>query len=485
MRPTFSITFLIVSVLLLISSTAPQEYYNEKYRPQYHFTLEKNYLGNPAGLLFQDGEYHLFYQLNPGGKDAADLHLGHAVSKDLFHWEYLPESLSPGGLPGDTVCNSLLSGSVVIDKENVLNLQQGGSKTLVFYYSENLCGLQMAYSNDQGKTWKKYSQNPIIPFDKNDGARHPGVFWHAASRKWVMVLYKKPDNDNRKQGFSFYNSENLVTWEFQSHLAGFFENPSVMELRVNNRPDDTRWVVMESNGNYIIGIFNGKTFIPESIRMKSDFGTNFTAPQSFVNIPAEDGRIIQMAGMKDGEWTDMPFAGQFTVPVELSLKKINAGIYLSKQPAKEIEKLYGKQFVWKNENLIPGINKNLIKKVQGNCLRIKGRFDLKNCDAFGCMLKAGKKNPGTELMYNVKRQTLTLMGQSIGLAPLDNKITLDILVDRASVEVFANGGIASISTLLFTPENDRDFILFNTGGELLVEELVITEINSVWAPEKK
>jgi fructan beta-fructosidase len=219
--------------------------------------------------------------------------------------------------------------------------------------------------------------------------------------------------------------------------------------------------------------------------MKSDFGVHFTAPQSFVNIPAEDGRIIQIAGMKDGEWTDMPFAGQFTVPTELSLKKINTGIYLSKQPVKEFEKLYGKQIVWKNENLIPGINKNLIKKIQGNCFRIKGRFDLKNCDSFGFMLNSGKKNPGTELMYNVKRQTLSLLGQSIGLAPLDNKISLDILVDRASVEVYANGGIASISALLFTPENDKDFTLFNTGGELLVEELTITEIKSIWLPLKK
>jgi len=485
MRPVFSLTLLIFSLLLLNSSIPPEKNHDEKYRPQYHFTLEKNYLGNPAGLLLQNGEYHLFYQYNPVGKEADDLHLGHAVSKDLFHWEYLPEALKPGGLPTDTVCNSLLSGCVVVDKENVLHLQQGENKTQVLYYSENPCGLQMAYSTTQGKTWMKYAENPIISFDKNEDAGQPQVFWHAASRKWVMALYKRPEKDKRKQGFSFYNSDNLVTWELQSHLAGFFENPCIMELRVNNRPDDTRWVVMEGNGNYIIGNFNGKTFTPESIRMKSDFGTNFNAPQNFINIPAEDGRIIQMAGLKDGEWTDMPFAGQLTVPVELSLKKINTGIYLSKQPVKEMEKLYGKQFVWKNENLIPGINKNLIKKIQGNCFRIKGRFDLKNCDAFGIMLKAGKKNPGIELMYNVKRQSLSILGQSIGLAPLDNKITLDILVDRASVEVFANGGIASISALTFTPENEKDYILFNTGGELLVEELTVYEMNSVWSPEEK
>jgi len=101
------------------------------------------------------------------------------------------------------------------------------------------------------------------------------------------------------------------------------------------------------------------------------------------------------------------------------------------------------------------------------------------------MLRAGKKSPGTELLYNVKRQTLSLMGHSIGLAPLDNKISLDILMDRASAEVYANGGIASISSLIFPGETDNEFILYNNGGELLVEELTITEINSPWAPEEK
>jgi hypothetical protein len=101
------------------------------------------------------------------------------------------------------------------------------------------------------------------------------------------------------------------------------------------------------------------------------------------------------------------------------------------------------------------------------------------------MLKSGKRNAGTELMYNVKRGTLSLLGQSIGLSPIDNKITLDILIDRSSVEVYANGGLGCISALLFAPESDRDYMLFNNGGDLLVEELTITEINSVYLPGKK
>jgi sucrose-6-phosphate hydrolase SacC (GH32 family) len=484
MKPT-AVIILFFSFLLLNSSVPPQETHNEKYRPQYHFSPEKNFLGNPAGLVYLDGDYHLFYQYNPAGKEAENLHLGHAISKDLLHWDILPEALKPDALPGDTLCNSLLSGSIIIDRDNILGFQQGDVNTLVLFYSEKGCGQQMAYSIDRGKTWKNYDRNPVVPYDKKDEARHSQVFWHQPSHKWVMALFRKPDGETRKQGFSFYTSSNLVNWELQGHLAGFFENPYLMELKVNNRPDDTRWVIMESNGNYILGHFNGFSFIPESIRMKSDFGTNFTAAQTFTNIPPENGRIIQIAGMKDGEWPDMPFSGQFTFPNELALKKINSGIFLTRQPVKEIEKLYGKQFVWKNEKLIPGLNKNLIHKIQGNSLRIKGRFDLKDCDAFGFMLKVGKRNAGTELMYNVKRGILSLLGQSIVLAPIDNKITLDILIDRSSVEVYANGGLGCISAFLFAPESDRDYMLFNNGGELLVEELTITEINSVYLPGKK
>jgi sucrose-6-phosphate hydrolase SacC (GH32 family) len=368
----------------------------------------------------------------------------------------------------------------VVDKENVLGHQQGSNPTLLFFYSENRCGLRLMYSTDQGKSWKKSDRNPVLAGNPGNEALNPRIFWHNNSRKWVMAIYTIPDNETRKKGFSFYHSKNLLDWEFGSHLAGFSEYPSVMELKVNNRADETRWVVMEDNGNYIIGTFNGFTFMPESIRMKSDFGPNFSCPENIVNLPADDGRTIQMAALKQGEWPDMPFSGQMTFPVELSLRKISTGTFLTRQPVREIEKLYGKQTEWKNENLIPGINKNLIKKIQGECFRIKGRFDLKNCDSFGIMLRSGKKNPGVELLYNVKRQTLSLMGHSIGLAPIDNKIALDILVDRASSEVFANGGIASISALIFPEQNDNQFTLFNNGGELLVEELTITEINSPW-----
>ena len=483
MRKMKNIVFaavLFTAAFILTASRPVKVVFNELYRPQYHFSPERNYMGNPSGLVFIDGEYHMFYQHNPKGNEEGFSHLGHAYSTDLIHWEHMPVAIFPDNLSEDKDFCTALPGSAFVDHNNVLGFQKGPQKSLVVFYTSSGCGQRMAYSHDKGQTWNKYPGNPVIPYDSTDHAANPKVLWHEPTSKWVMLLYRMPGNDERKQGFSFYTSDNLVDWEYQSHLAGFFKSPDLTELRVNNRPDDTRWVLTEGEGEYILGSFDGKKFTPESIRMKSDWGKNYSASQNWSNIPASDGRTIQLAGMTGGEWTGMPFQGQMTFPCELSLKKINTGIFLIRQPVKEIEQLYQKEYSWKNENLIPGLGHNLIKKIGGDCLRIKGRFDLKNCESFGLMLRTGKKTQGTELVYNVKRETLSLLGQTVPLSPVDNKIHLDILVDRSSVEVFANNGRAAISCNFFNQENDNGYILFNTGGELLVEELEIYEMKSIW-----
>ncbi len=483
MRKFLILSALVAGIFLLTSSKPDKVYYNEKYRPQYHFTPERNFMGDPCGLVYLDGKYHLFYQQNPKGTEAGHSHWGHAVSTDLIRWEHHPVALFPDNLSEDSLFCTALPGSAIVDHRNSLGVEKGGQKTIVLFYTSAQCGQRIAYSTDGGNSWQKYTGNPVIPYDENDKARHPKVFWHEATSKWVMVLYRIPENEERKQGFSFYTSSNLTEWEFQSHLAGFRDKPDMFELRVNNRPDETRWIVMEGNGDYVIGTFNGTSFTPESIRLKSDFGRNYYGAITCGNLSEKEGRILQVARVKNEEWPGMPFHGQLTFPAELSLKKINTGVFLTRQPIKEIEELYDKRYSWKEETLIPGIGQNLVKKVQGDCLRIKGRFDLKNCESFGFMLRTGKKNQGTEVVYNVKRGTLTILGMTLPLEPVDNKIHLDILLDRASAEVFANNGRGVLTNVFFNEESDNEFILFNTGGELLVEELDIYSLTSSWFEE--
>lgn len=470
-------------IFLTTSSKKPEKYYDELYRPQFHFTPEKNWHNDPNGLVYYDGEYHLFYQYNPNGKEWGFMHWGHAVSKDLVHWEHLPVAIYPDENSEDTVRCTAFSGSAIVDKNNLLGKQKGDDKTLVAFYTSQLCGQRIAYSTDKGRTWEKLEENPVIAYDENDDARDPKVFWYEPTQKYVMVLYRKTSEDEKSKGVSIYTSENLVDWEWKNHVYGFYECPDLVPIQVSNRPEETKWVLFDGDGSYIIGDFDGEEFSPESPKMKSDFGKNYYATQTWSNIPKEDGRVLQIAWMKGGEFPDMPFNGQMTFPNELGIVKLSSGYKLTRKPVEEISLLHGKDYTWKNENVIPGLNKNLVKKVSGDCLHIYGEFNLKSCNNFGFMIRSGKKDAGTELLYNVKRGTLSVLGSTAPLMPIDNKITLEILVDRASVEVFANGGQVAISNCFTPNEKSNELILFNNGGELGIDNLVIYEVKSAWESE--
>ena len=477
------LTFFLAA--LITRADKPEKLYNELYRPQFHFTPEKNWHNDPNGLVYYKGEYHLFYQYNPFGNEWGYMHWGHAISTDLVHWEHLPIALFPDNDSKDKELCTAFSGSGIVDQNNLTGLQKGDEKTILLFYTSHKCGQRLAYSNDKGRTWIKYEKNPIIPFDETDDARDPKVIWHEASKQYVMVLYRRLNNDEKQKGISFYTSKNLIDWTFKNHIYGFFECPDLVELSVNRRADDKRWVLFDGDGSYLIGSFDGEKFVPESPKMKSDFGKNYYATQTWSNIPETDGRTIQIAWMRDGEFPGMPFKGQMTFPCELSLKKFTDGIRLIRKPVKEIEKLHEKGEVWQNENLIPGINKNLTRSVKGDCMHIVGSFKVKTADSFGFIARLDKKNNGTEIIYNTKSNTLTCMGNTATVEPVDGVLKLEILLDRSSIEIFANDGKMVMSSCFTSTENADGLYLFNTGGELFVEKLEIYPVKSIYQKEKK
>ena len=480
-------SFLILFFFILsftASASKPVRVYNEVYRPQFHFSPEKNWMNDPNGLVYYKGEYHLFYQHNPFGKEWGFMHWGHAVSTDLVHWENLPIALYPDNDSKDEVECTEFSGSGLVDENNVTGLQTGDEKTILLFYTSQHCGQRLAYSNDKGRTWKKYDKNPIIPFDPTDDARDPKVIWHEASKQFVMVLYRRPNNDDNQKGVSFYTSKNLIDWTFRSHIAGFFECPDLVELPVNRRPDEKKWVLFDGDGSYIIGSFDGENFSIESPKMPGDFGNNYYATQTWSDIPASDGRTIQIAWMKGGEYPDMPFRGQMTFPCEISLKKFAEGIKLVRKPVKEIELLHQKGEVWENKNVIPGINQNLVHGVKNDCLHIIGSFNLKTADSFGFVVRMDKKNNGTEIIYNTKTKVLSCLGKAVRAEPVDGILKLEILLDRSSIEIFVNDGKAVLSSCFVPSENADGLYLFNTGGEILVQKLEIYPMKSIWPREK-
>jgi sucrose-6-phosphate hydrolase SacC (GH32 family) len=477
----FSFLTLLILISFSISAKKTESYHDELYRPQFHFSPEKNWMGEPGGLVYYAGEYHLFYQYNPEGKEPGNIQWGHAVSQDLIRWEYLPFALNPD----DDKNSTILSGSGIVDYNNVTGLQSGDEKTILLFYTLSVRGQMIAYSNDKGRTWKKYEQSPVLVSDPDDEIKNPRVFWYQPGKHFVMVLSRKQNKGEKFRGTSFYTSTDLLHWKFGSNLPYFTDKPDMVELPVNNRDEDKKWVLFDAEGNYLIGSFDGERFTAESARIQGDFGNNYYAVQTWNDIPDSQGKVKQIAWMNGANFPEMDFSGQLTFPSELTLKKFSDGIVLIRRPIKEIENLHEKGHIWENKNLIPGLNKNLLSGIKGDCFHIKATFKLKTANSISIFLRLDKQKNGAEILYDTQSKVLGFMTGKMILEPVDETIKLDILIDRSSVEIFANDGRNVLSNCFLPKKDALGLYLNNTGGEMLVEKLEIYPLKSIWEEEKK
>ncbi len=484
MRPSLIRIIILLFVCLFVSSSfcdqPTNEYYNEPYRPQFHFTPEKNWMNDPNGLVYYGGEYHLFYQHNPFDREWGFMHWGHAISRDLVHWKHLPIAIYPDENSKDKVRCTAFSGSAIVDWNNTSGFQTGSEPPSVVFYTSQLCGQRIAYSNDRGRTWEKYDGNPILP-RVDDDARDPKVIWHDESKQWVMVLYRRPDNDKEKSGISFYTSANLKEWDYQSHTVGFFECPEVFELPVDGNPQNTRWILYGGDAQYMLGSFDGSEYRKESSKHVMDYGANFYASQTYNNIPEGDGRRIQIAWMRGGKYPDSPWNQQMSFPCTLTLHTTKEGIRVFRNPVREIETIYQKQYIWENVILEP--RNNLLAGFEGDLFEIFGEFEVKEGSEFGIVVRKGEQSKGTPIRYDVQKQELTCLGRTAPLELNSNRIKIHILLDRTSIEVFGNDGRISMSNC-FVPNVDCDGLeLYTKGGNVKIIQLEVNRLHTAWRNE--
>ncbi|MFJ4202919.1 GH32 C-terminal domain-containing protein [Streptomyces sviceus] len=289
--------------------------YTETYRPQFHYTPQKNWMNDPNGLVYYQGEYHLFYQYNPNGNDWGDMSWGHAVSKDLVHWKELPLALSHDDK------EMVFSGSAVVDKDNTTGFGTKKNPAMVAVYTslDKSTGTQaqaLAYSTDRGRTWTKYQGNPVIDIGSKD-FRDPKVQWYAPTKSWLMTVSLSAEHKVR-----FYSSKNLKDWDLLSEFGpagatgGVWECPDLFPLAVDGNPKKIKWVLVVninpggitggSGAQYFVGDFDGKKFTaddkggytPPAGTVVQDFeGTGFdswtTTGTAFGEAPA--------AGALDGQ----------------------------------------------------------------------------------------------------------------------------------------------------------------------------------------
>jgi fructan beta-fructosidase len=434
-----------------------KQLYQEKHRPQFHFTSRRGWLNDPNGLVYYKGEYHLFYQHNPYGWNWGNMHWGHAVSKDLVHWQELPIALYPRQY-GDWA----FSGSAVVDIDNTSRLKSGKEDVLIAAYTSTGRGECIASSNDRGRTWTDLPSNPVV---KHQG-RDPRLLWHAPSKRWVMAVY---DEHAGKRWIAFYTSPDLKKWQFQSRIEDFFECPDLFELTVDGKEKTSKWILHAADGQYLMGTFDGKAFKKESGKHTLWYG-NFYAAQTFSNAPA--GRRIQIGWGNGITFPGMPFNQQMTIPCELTLRTTAEGVRMFALPVKEIETLHGKKHVWKDLTLKE--KDDPLAKIRGVLFDVRATLVPGKAQAVGLMVGE------VPVLYDAKKQALVCKGVTAPLKPVDGKVALRVLVDRGSIEVFGNDGAVAMSVGVLAAEKDRSLGVFSRGEGSSIALLEVIELRSAW-----
>ena len=455
------------------------EYYTEAYRPQFHFSAKKNWLNDPNGLVYYDGVYHMFFQYMPPHRPGAYKDWGHAISRDLIHWEQIPNHITP-----HKVWAGCWSGSAVVDEHNVTGFQNGDEKPIIAFITNGghpndglgpMCTQCIAYSTDAGKTFTYYDKNPVIR-NIHNANRDPKVVWDANSKQWIMSLYMDKECE-----FGLFASNNLKDWRQLSTLTldGVTECPGFLPVPADGDNNNIKWLFFGANGKYKIGSFDGTHFQPETEILEGDFGKNFYAAMTWSNVP--DGRWLHLAWMPTRRYPDMPFEQQMNFPTELTLRTTPNGLRVYRIPVREISNLYDRHDRWKNKTITPG--NNILSKLKGDLYDMQFEFDMTQSSSFTIGIR------GANICYNADKQEISCNGPTVDnkwadlgratLKSIDGKVKLRILVDRTSIEIFGNDGEIVITSNFMPDLLHRSYSL-STDKQIKIISADIHSLKSIW-----
>jgi fructan beta-fructosidase len=434
--------------------------YKEVNRPQFHFTPMRGWNNDANGPIFYHGQYHLFWQAFPFGNkpDGDYMYWGHATSKDLVHWQELKPALMADKLGG------VWSGTAFVDRNNDAGL---GKDALVLIYTAQ-SGVThkqvqcLAYSTDDGATFKRYAGNPVLDTNDEVGSndtRDPKVFWYEPTKKWVLVLFEK-------DGMSIFNSTDLKTWARQSHFKGLWECPDFFELSVDGDANHKKWVLHGGSATYYIGSFDGKTFAPETPALRYAEGKNahgddaLYAAESFVDLP--DGRRVQM-GWGRIEQPGMPFNQMLLFPTEFKLATTKDGVRMITTPVDEIECLHAKAHTWTSINTADASKD--IAGLGAVPLHVKMQVALDRDDEL-------------QILYQGKTLA-TIKGDELNDGKEPGKGSIQILIDKCVAEIFVAG--APLYYPVEIPCSGSGGLEFKTQkASSRIERLAAYEMKSMW-----
>ncbi|MES2307243.1 MAG: glycoside hydrolase family 32 protein, partial [Verrucomicrobiota bacterium] len=409
--------------------------YKEVSRPQFHFTPKRGWNNDPNGMVYFNGEYHLFYQYNPFGIRWGNMHWGHTVSQDLIHWTEKPIALYQRGLR-----DMAFSGGAIVDKDNRLGFGTGKEDTLIAFFTSTGRGECIAIGNKNFVTLKDYDKNPILKHPQ--GGRDPKVLWYEPEKKWIMIVYEaRKEADQVVDTYAFYDSRDLRSWNRLSEIPGLYECPEFFELPVEGE-GVRKWVIHGSErkrvdgkfvgtkSSYMIGSFDGKKFTPETPILNGHLGPCYYAAQTFSHVP--DGRCIMMGWLSGANYPKMSFSQGMTVPLELKLKKTEEGLRLHFAPIKELENLRISNQQYQKLNLVEA--NAVLEKMHAELLDIRMKISLDDLEETKINIR------GIPIIFNPATRELSCNGKMVQL-PLGRKsFQLRAIVDRSVLELFIDEG---------------------------------------------
>ena len=480
----------------------------EPYRPRYHFTPPKNWINDPNGLIYANGDYHLFYQHNPFANVWGHMSWGHAVSKDLLTWQNLPLAIPEFTHADGRSSTAIFSGSTVIDKGNKSGLCPAGTKDcMVAIYTGNVSEgdrqtaqyQNLAYSADQGRTWTQYAHNPVLDL-KTKEFRDPNVFWYAPQQKWVMAVIKPIEHQT-----AFYESKNLKDWTLlslfgpQGDTSRVWECPALFQVPVEGK-SAKKWVLTISSGHrqrnylamqYFVGDFDGKTFTAQKQDeiLYVDEGKDYYAAIPFNDRPDSRKKPVMIGWLNDWEYANKlptePFKGAMSVPREIGLTKTPDGYRMVQTPVSLVP-LRGKPTTKTN---LP-VTGTMPLTFTGESYELETEITLGSAKRVGIhLLKSGDET--STLLYDVATSTLsfdrTKSGnvsfsdrfpsvESVVVKPQNGVLKLHLLVDASIVEIFANEGRQVMTDLIFLTKHEGKIELIAEGGTAVFNHLTIWPI---------
>src|SRR5665213_482110 len=457
-----------------IQSNAPvtaTPFYQESLRPLYHYSARRGFINDPNGMVYYNGEYHLCYQHNPYDVVVGNQNWGNAVSQDLVHWQELPEAIY-----GDAL-GQAWSGSSVVDWNNSAGF---GTNAIVSFYTSagghgnnnlmsegQLFSQSMAYSLDEGRTWTKYTNNPVIPNVEGDN-RDPRVIWYAPGNKWVMVFWLQGTD------FGFFSSTDLKHWTQTSTFTfgnGVIEVPELFQLALDGNANNQKWIFYAGAGNYYVGTFDGNAFTAQNGPYSIRGGNSFAAAQTFNNIPASDGRRILIANGTQN-YPNMPFQCATNFPVELTLNTVGGIPQMFVNPVRELAGLRTSTKTWSAQALPNGVN--VMSGTTGEAFELDATFQPGTASSVTFNLR------GTTVTYNCGAQTVSCAGTTQSLAPSGGQVRLQMLVDRGIIEIYGNSGLLYMPMTVTAIAGAQAVSLVATGSGATLNSMVMHNLGSAW-----